>query len=393
MMTYHITASRFRPPRFGQDKVFALLCLCISTLSPLPRVYSQTPEIPDEWRFLETYDQSPAGWEVVSVRSGKATTLMDIATQSPLPTLAYIFTRDTPDLDKALVEFGNVSPFCAPIFVNAEDNADAADVLAWREESKLARPVYTVRLGPPDAELMPQLILLNLAGEVSGHQFGWTGDIRALVRPETMYPARTLLHDTFDDPQLRPEWVRVVPKPGAVISLTATPGSLRLDLPDTETFNSWRDVDEMPAIAIPLTVENFVVRVRMRLIQHGGREFHGGLVLRFKQFDEIIFGTLEGNMLSADRTGDRYNRLPQESDVLDLQVEKMGNHYVFLYRLPPFESWKPFAYKEVSGPPPVSVGFGVKTWEKIRVVAEFEEFLFRELKWKPEPGGGPAAGR
>ncbi|MCX7597605.1 MAG: hypothetical protein N2512_01870, partial [Armatimonadetes bacterium] len=161
--------------------------------------------------------------------------------------------------------------------------------------------------------------------------------------------------EDFDGPGLAERWQFRCPVQGPTVSLTDSPGWLRLTVPQRKGgYNHWitgPGCMDAPLVMAEVPQGNFAFETHLRVIQFGpGSNFHlaaavgfgPGYVLAWGPFRAPVLpeGPKEEPELWAEPTGfGGFLKIPPPARDLYLRIERRGQSYSLLYKRTPREDW------------------------------------------------------
>jgi len=190
--------------------------------------------------------------------------------------------------------------------------------------------------------------------------------------------------DDFDGPGLAERWRLHRPVEGPTVSLTDTPGWLRMTLPHRKGgYNHWitgPGCMDAPLLTAQAPEGNFAFETRLRVVHFGpGSNFHLAAVVGFSPGYVLAWGPFRAPMLPgaprdepelwAEPTGlGGFLKVSLPARELYLRIERRGSTYSLLYRRSAEEEWaKAGEYHAFAAP--TFVGFLGKTFGDGEAVA------------------------
>ncbi|MBC7287867.1 MAG: hypothetical protein H5T86_07455 [Armatimonadetes bacterium] len=159
--------------------------------------------------------------------------------------------------------------------------------------------------------------------------------------------------DEFDSPSLHSRWQWRCPVSGPSFSLTASPGCLRITVPQRQGgFDHWveRDVLAAPMLTTDAPQGNFAVEARLGLVNFGAESnFHAAVVIGFSPGYVLAWGPFHAPLLKAaypepeiwcEPSGlGRFIAVRHPCRDIWLRMVRDGNTYQVLYRLADGGQW------------------------------------------------------
>jgi len=168
-------------------------------------------------------------------------------------------------------------------------------------------------------------------------------------------------------------WTQYVPQTGPAFSATASPGCVRLSVPNDQTYDSWPAVDHAPQLQRgDMGSADWTLETKANLVSNPGGSFQSGLMVRFGQYDLFYWGFDNGTNLQLDRSGTAGLITASYSQpVVYLRIQKSGTTYTFSYKAPGDLSWTT-AGTATSTASVQQVGLITKTFAPVTVVTDFD---------------------
>lgn len=161
--------------------------------------------------------------------------------------------------------------------------------------------------------------------------------------------------DDFDGPELAARWQLRRPVEGPTVSLTDSPGWLRVVVPQRKGgYNHWVTAPgctDAPLLAAEAPEGNFAFETRVRVVQFGpASNFHLAAVVGFSPGYVLAWGPFRAPVLAgapkddpelwAEPTGfGGFLKVPPPARDLYLRIERRGEAYALLYKRNPEENW------------------------------------------------------
>lgn len=191
----------------------------------------------------------------------------------------------------------------------------------------------------------------------------------------TVAAAQGGFQDDFNGPKLDPRWEWSAPKAGPTLSLTDSPGNVRVTLPRSPGgFNHWVEdtAADAPLLLAPAPGGDFSLESHLKIVSFSpDGNFHLALVVAFSKrylvgwgpFFSPFFGTPKDQpQVWCEPTGQgHYLADPADARDVYLRIVKTGFRYAFSLRHKPQEPWQTVGQWDSSWPVQ-SVGFMGKTF-------------------------------
>jgi YD repeat-containing protein len=196
-----------------------------------------------------------------------------------------------------------------------------------------------------------------------------------------------LIADSFDTTIWNSRLETYQPKANSTISLTASPGKLRLSVPNTATYNHYSSVDEAPQVRTTSAIAgslagDWTIETKVNLSSYTpGSNFLTGLMVYFGQYDAAYFGPYRGTHLRVTRSDGVTTPIDTAFTGSEawLRVRKTGTTYTFEYRSSENSAWLSAGTKTWTTTP-TKVGMILKTWSAVTVNADFDYFHLGQTK-------------
>ncbi|HEY0828866.1 MAG TPA: hypothetical protein VGE40_12275 [Bacilli bacterium] len=191
---------------------------------------------------------------------------------------------------------------------------------------------------------------------------------------------KSVIHDNFAGP-LGSAWTWQVPLAGPAYSFTS--GKFRLNVPNTNTYDSWTTVDNAPKLSrTDMNTGNWTMETKVDLVTYtAGQNFHTGLFVKFANNDYLFWGNYKGNSLALERSG-----IPglgyvgsYTSPTVYLRIRKSGTAYFVDYKANSGDAWTNAA-SYFHGVQPLSGGVMSKTWSALNNTTDFDSFTLNTNK-------------
>lgn len=156
--------------------------------------------------------------------------------------------------------------------------------------------------------------------------------------------------------------------------------SLRIEVPDSTTYNHWSNVDRAPQLRYNIGPGDWSIETELRVSDYRATH-HAGLMVYFEE-DDIIYWGLHNGMgrehLKIERSGE--GSLGERAgiwtrDKVYLKITKAGTEYSFFYKDRDSSIWTLLETVSVAETP-TKVGLLLKTWQPTAITAAFDYFDF-----------------
>lgn len=157
----------------------------------------------------------------------------------------------------------------------------------------------------------------------------------------TATPYPNVLVDGFDAAALSPYWEWYVPKAGPTYSLSAIPGSLRINLPAGEAFEHWGEINNSPQLRLKnFGAGDWAIETRLENVDAAAEAgYWAALEVGFAGLDQIWFGMVDSGHIKSFRISEgEYSAIPAVMPIT-LRLEKAGEAYTFKYKYDSDLNW------------------------------------------------------
>lgn len=165
-------------------------------------------------------------------------------------------------------------------------------------------------------------------------------------------------------------WEWYVPHPGPTADFLAAPAPFprRITLPDpnaSPNYDLWTSNNRAPQLRREVhPTDDFTLEAGISLVDFiSGELFHTGIIVRFSDFDALIFGPHRGTSLRLERTGSANIASTDPGlTAMDLRVVRTGTTYSFEYRADASQPWS-VVHTYDTGTTPTHAGVFAKSWD------------------------------